>query len=96
MNHRFEIQKPLPEIGSRIRSVFFMVKDKVNWVLNDQRRGCIYCICPGGPKGPEAVQMLILSTIMSKIQYQPAKIPNLAPKIPNTDMIRRSPRSKSC
>jgi len=27
-NSRFEIQKPLPEIGSRIRSVFFFVKDK--------------------------------------------------------------------
>ena len=27
-NPRFEIQKPLPEIGSRIRSLYFLVKDK--------------------------------------------------------------------
>ena len=27
-NPMFEIQKPLPEIGSRIRSLYFLVKDK--------------------------------------------------------------------
>ena len=83
VNHRFEIQKPLPEIGSRIRSVFFMVKDKVNSLIG---KGDIFALQE--PKF-RTEKILILFMIITKIRKKP-------PKILNTEMTRRSPKFRSC